>query len=559
MAKKKLLEPEARRLYVEEGFTLAEISAHLELSDKTVRTWKASCDWETARADHRKTGTQTSAQAIKEKIDKLSRKKDLSKADALTIERLSKAHDRVEKLEQKKRDKNKQIKVETLKLTPTMVDGLRKKALSEEYGLYEHQHEILADDNRFRGVVASRQVGKSYLVALDALLSACGGAMDSIVISGSQDQANIILRYAQEHADKLGIDVLPGGKLRDSLICPGGKHIICRPPNMRTIQGFSGSLYMDEFAWVRNAKQIWEAAIPFITAVNGRVTVSSTPFEKGNFFWRIMEETDEQGQYKMKRFSRHRITIHDAIRAGMQIDIEDLRDLFDAEAFRRLYECEYFTDEESFFTFDEVKAMMRDCLDENTTAELYGGYDIGRKIDASEQVLVEQGIHADDIPSADAALSDTDRLALAKVIVRVMKSLKRTSFDDQKAFLRSCFGSYRITKQRIDCTGMGINLAEDMAREYPAKVESLWFTQQLKEELALNVKKLAEDKRAVIPIDQTFAAQILSIKRQAGQTGFKYDSARNAEVGHADKFWAWAMACRGLGFRKSREVKVRVF
>ena len=241
---------------------------------------------------------------------------------------------------------------------------------------------------------------------------------------------------------------------------------------------------------------------------------------------------------RASQFSRTRITLSEAVAQGLPVDEEELRGLFDTDAYLRLFQNAWFDDAESYFTFKEVQACIGDCLDVTSNAPLYGGYDVGRTTDASELLLVES--------------SDT-------VAVRLRKTLKRAPFAEQKAVLESHLRAYRIKQLHIDATGMGANLAEDLQRGYPGVVRPIWFTQALKEELAVNLKKLFEERKITIPNDPNLIAQIHGIKRIAKAQGFSYDSGRNKEIGHADAFWALALACRELGFGARNVVKVLVY
>ena len=272
-----------------------------------------------------------------------------------------------------------------------------------------------------------------------------------------------------------------------------------------------------------DARRMWEAAVPVIVAAKGRLTVCSTPYDQGSLFYQLLEDPE----HRYPQFGRTRITLSDAVAQGLPVDEAELRGLFDSDAYARLFQNAWFDDAESYFTFQEVQACIGDCLNLTTLAPLYGGYDVGRTTDASELLLVEGG---------------------EVVAVRVRKTLRRAPFADQKAVLESHLRAYRIKQLHIDATGMGANLAEDLQRSYPAVVRPVWFTQALKEELAVNLKKLFEERKIVIPNDPNLVAQIHGIKRIAKTQGFSYDSGRNRDIGHADAFWALALACRNLGF-----------
>jgi phage FluMu gp28-like protein len=89
---------------------------------------------------------------------------------------------------------------------------------------------------------------------------------------------------------------------------------------------------------------------------------------------------------------------------------------------------------------------------------------------------------------------------------------------------------------------MGEPLYEILYKEYGDKVEGINFTSENKEILAVAVKRGLENREFLLPNIQAFHLQIHSIKREATLVGrFRYDAERT-EKGHADSFWAWALA-----------------
>ncbi|MDR1073000.1 MAG: hypothetical protein LBL45_04910, partial [Treponema sp.] len=84
---------------------------------------------------------------------------------------------------------------------------------------------------------------------------------------------------------------------------------------------------------------------------------------------------------------------------------------------------------------------------------------------------------------------------------------------------------------------------EWLQKEYTAtRIEGVMFNIQSKEELAMGVKIGLENKEFLLQNDRRFHTQIHSIKRMPTSGGaFRYDSERD-EFGHADSFWAWALA-----------------
>lgn len=509
----------ARDLY-ESGLSIRAVAERVDLPPTTIDQWARKEGWK------RVNPLAQSREELLRAIRRLSTQKILSGEDSRALEKLTKSLERLDKAAAAERRAQPTKKAAKTKNAATR-EALLAQVLAPEFGLYPYQRAFLEKDGRFRAVLKARQIGFSYVLALDALLEAAGGR-DAVIVSASQDQADLLIGYAQRHADRLGLE--PLALSRSELVLDNGARIVSRPANVRTVQGFSGSLYLDEFAWMQDARKMWEAAVPVIVAVKGRLTVCSTPYDQGSLFYQLIEDPDR----RYSQFSRVRITLSEAVAQGLPVDEAELRGLFDADAYARLFDNAWFDDAESYFTFQEVQACTGDCLNVTTDAPLYGGYDVGRTTDASELMLIEAG---------DA------------VKVRLRKTLKRAPFAEQKAVLESHVRAYRVKQLHIDATGMGANLAEDLQRSYPGIVRPVWFTQALKEELAVNLKKLFEERKIVIPNDPNLIAQIHGIKRKAKAQGFSYDSGRNKEIGHADAFWALALACRELGFGARNIVK----
>lgn len=500
----------ARELYLS-GLSIRVVAERVGVPAVTVDSWVRKEDWK------RESITSSRTELVRA-IARLSSQKDLSHEDSRALDKLTKSLERIDKAvaaerraQAPKKRANAQVPARAAVLA---------KVLAPDFGLYPYQRAFLEDDCRFRAVLKSRQIGFSFVLALDALLEAISGR-DAVIVSASQDQADLLIGYAQRHAERLGLELL--ALSRSELVLDNGAKLVSRPANIRTVQGFSGSLYLDEFAWMPDARRMWEAVVPVIVAVKGRLTVCSTPYDQGSLFYQLLEDPE----HRYPQFSRTRITLSEAVAQGLPVDEEELRGLFDSDAYARLFQNAWFDDADSYFTFQEVQACIGDCLNLTTLAPLYGGYDVGRTTDASELLLVEGG---------------------EVVAVRVRKTLRRAPFADQKAVLESHLRAYRIKQLHIDATGMGANLAEDLQRSHPAVVRPVWFTQALKEELAVNLKKLFEERKIVIPNDPNLVAQIHGIKRIAKAQGFSYDSGRNRDIGHADAFWALALACRNLGF-----------
>jgi phage FluMu gp28-like protein len=395
--------------------------------------------------------------------------------------------------------------------------SLRERALKEA-SLYAYQHAFFLDEAQFRLVLKSRQIGFSFVAALDALCAAHDNARNQLFLSASEEQALILMSYLTFWANKFGVTFKKDSDYSKTL--HNGAVIKVLAHNFRTVQGFTGDIWMDEFAWYPNPKRIWHAFVPSIGAIKGRLTILSTPFEEESLFHNLYAD---EAKYYM--FNRHRVDIYRAMQDGLEFDLQIMRDLFDADTWASAYECQFIDDESAFLPISLIKS----CVDAQAhyytphhLSPLIAGYDIGRLKHLSALAALNQ--------------KEGGRYDLA-----IMDVLRKASFDEQKLHLRSFMNTNVFARLRLDKTGIGMNLTENMQKEYKSRVGGVYFTSVVKEAMSLNLKKMLEDKIITLPNDPLLIADMHAIKRKAGAKGFLYDADKN-EHGHADRYWALALA-----------------
>ncbi len=516
MAYSEAVKQQAKRLY-RQGFSCNEIAEKLDVNPDTIYRWRNDRHWDEADDD--------TIEGVKKQISAIaSSDEPLSEAAARKLDKLTKAVERLERSSAKNEKGKKKKKGEApAGLDVRVVGDIKEKALDK---LYVYQRLFFLDDARFRLCLKSRQTGFSFLLGLEVVFGAISRNENQIVVSASQDQSNIVRAYASKWCETLGIDYLEDG---GNLVFPGGKAGIFLPCNPRTVQGYTGDVYLDEFAWHLRSRLMWQAVVPVITVGKKRLTVTSSPYTETDMFGEIVVNPD-----KYPRFSRHTVTIHDAIRDGHPVDIEELRDLFDALSFAQAYECKFFADELSLFTADEVRAVFDDACLGPTDGWVDGGYDIGRYRDLSALVLAEQ------------VRKEKEK----SVLIRHLDTLKRMSFEGQESHLDGVLESWKVRRMAIDTTGLGTELGERMQKHHPGKIERVHFTREKKEAMALAVKKLFERREIFIPNDRDLVMQLHAIKRKPTEKGFTYDADRNELIKHADLFWALALAVKDFGGRR---------
>lgn len=497
---------------IKAGVPITEVARDLNINRGTLNNW--------INKSNDQSVNDNSIENIKSQINTLSRRAP-TEATAKKLAMLTRSLDRLEK---------KSKKIEKKKAKPSIIQSkevaaLRARMLQDDYGLYSYQQDFVRDDSRFRVWLKSRQIGATYGCAGEALVDAMSG-MDQLILSASETQALKWHGEIHKHAQKLGL-ALSGSS--SEIITPSGAKIYIFANNFRTIQGFSGSVWMDEFAWYMNPKRIWEAFIPSITSVKAgetkaRITILSTPFEQDSLFHKlVLDDT------KYYMFSRHKTTIYDAVKEGLDVDIKVLRDLFDEDSWATMYECQFVDDDSSFFPISLIKSCVKDYnyYTPANSARLWSGYDIGRKKDLS-------------------VLSSLENL-LGRYTLCIQDTYQKVTFESQKTLVKDHLNVFRNANIRIDKTGIGMDIAENIETKFPSRAEGIYFTASSKEHMVLNLKKMFEEKFITIPNDPILIADIHAIKRRAGMKRMLYDADRNM-YGHADRFWSLALAAKKLDF-----------
>jgi phage FluMu gp28-like protein len=109
-----------------------------------------------------------------------------------------------------------------------------------------------------------------------------------------------------------------------------------------------------------------------------------------------------------------------------------------------------------------------------------------------------------------------------------------------------------LRRLNIDKSGMGLSMYESLEREFPGKVEGVQFTQATKEIMAVKVKRLLEEHKVRLPNAPMVEAAFRSVRRTIMPTGnIRFDADYDDRHGHADHFWAFALAAQACGYGTS--------
>ncbi len=302
---------------------------------------------------------------------------------------------------------------------------------------------------------------------------------------------------------------------------PGGSRVVALSASPDAARGFGGNLLLDEFAFHQDSRRIWAAAFPVAARGGHKIRVISTPNGKGNKFYELM--TSEDGSW-----SKHHVDIYEAVRQGLDVDIEELRrGIADEDAWAQEFELKWLDEASSWLSYDLIAECERDWAGRPGLYEggpCFVGNDIAVRGDLWVAWVVEQV---------------RDRLITREVIAR-----RRISFAEQDRLLDEVMDRYRVVRLAMDQTGMGEKPVEDARRRYGAhRVEGVVFSAAAKLELATTLKGRMEERSFLIPAgDPALRADLHAIRSRVGPTGIRRLVADGGTDGHADRFWAAALA-----------------
>lgn len=407
--------------------------------------------------------------------------------------------------------------------------------------LYPYQRRWIEDKSRFKGAVKSVQLGWTWAMALEVALDMAGNRGSTwLWMSGSQRQSREAAEYCKTHLRAMGAagavldhDVEEFfGKTKtlvDRITMPNGARAFFLPANPDTARGFAGNVVLDEFAIHENAKAIWAAMFGRVSRGFKLRVFSSAKGAIGKFWELVKQAGLDTGvapavqPVKAGAWSWHWCDLNMGIADGAPLDYEELRSAMgDDDLFAQEYLCAFLDAESQLIPTDRVEAAVspRATLalpaDFRPLGVLYMGTDVARKRDFTAHAIGEK-------------LGDS-------FIVRAIDLQHRATFAAQKARMKEFLPLVR--RHAIDASGLGMQNAEELQREFPEKCEPVNFAPDIKAVMALGLKKLFEDRQLEIPDDRDLKADIKAVKRIITEAGnIRYD-ARRTENGHADRFWA---------------------
>jgi phage FluMu gp28-like protein len=421
-----------------------------------------------------------------------------------------------------------------------------------------YQERWIKDTSRLKVMEKGRQIGLSWSTAYPLVerTAAASARYDQWVSSRDEIQARLFLEDCKLWAaafnlaaKDLGEVVIDPKEKLTALVLrfASGRCIYSMSSNPDAQAGKRGGRVLDEFALHKDPRKMWTIAYPGLTW-GGQMEVISTHRGSRNFFNELITEAREKGN--PKKISLHRVTLQNALDQGFLYKLQQAlpadseqqgmteADYFDfirggaadEESFLQEYMCVPGDDDAAFLEYDLIAANEYPAhepweitLEEARQGrrELYAGLDIGRTSDLTVLWVLER-------------LGDV-------LYTRHIITLKKMSKPDQEAILHPWFPWLR--RVCVDYTGLGIGWGDDAQRKFgEARVELVTFTAGVKERLAYPVRGRMEDRKLRLPFDPVIRADLRAVTKATSSAGNVRFTAERGANGHADRFWALALA-----------------
>lgn len=438
--------------------------------------------------------------------------------------------------------------------------------------LLPYQRRWSHDTARFKLGLMSRQVGKDFASAEEGVRDCLEHPKTTWLVGAPSERQSLeSLEKWKEWAAayRLAADSFrieregAEGLLKSArLAFANGSRVIAVPGRPDTVRGFSANLLLTEFAFFENPEATWRAVLPSISnPLRGgvkKVRLISTPNGIGNKFhdlWMIgTQRTASPARPdqpapdapspvpRASPWSCHRVTIQDAVRDGLQLQVEELRAaLQDPEGWAQEFECEFLDTAAVLLPYDLITACESPLAAEAQPADfwsgaspqppLFLGIDFGRKRDLTVCWTLQ--------PEGDALLT------------REVLCLDNAPTDQQLEHLRPRLA--RAARACLDYTGPGVGLGDFLVRQFGewhpeahrfGRLELCTFSHELKCELFAKLRMAVDQRRLRLPVSRAVREDLHALHRVATPTGQITYRANHSPDGHADRCTALALALR---------------
>jgi len=410
-----------------------------------------------------------------------------------------------------------------------------------------YQLRWLKDKSKIKIWEKSRRIGATYVQSFEDVKDCVYNKVPAVWFSSADESAaREYIAYCEKWtkmfdmaAKSLGQVVIDSDKdIKAHVIeFANGTKIHALSSNPKGFRSKGGKVVIDEFAHHNNPDDLWAAARPCITW-GFPLRILSTHNGQSCRFYKFIDQIKQ----KKLKWSLHTTSIQLAVEEGIADKIldkkttseekdewleEQRQNCFDEYTWLQEYCCQAVDEASAFLPYDLIASCELNELYKELSeleGDLFIGMDIGRRHDLSVIWVLE-------------------RLGNVKY-TRMVKVMEKTPFYIQEEVLYNILNLKNARRCCIDENSMGMPLAEAAQRKFGQyKVEAVKFTNPSKEAMAYNLRINFENKTVYIPSEHDIREDLHSVRRATTSAGnIRFDVEKSDTAGHADRFWALALA-----------------
>jgi phage FluMu gp28-like protein len=437
---------------------------------------------------------------------------------------------------------------------------MAKRSPSPRDLLLSYQARWSNDASRWKIGLMSRQVGKDFTSADEGTEDIIQRELlkqktDWIIAAPSERQSLESLEKWKEWttAKKMAIADIGLERMGDSesllksasITFRHGSRVIAVPGKPDTVRGYSANILLTEFAFFEDPDRTWRAILPSVTnPLRGgekKVRLISTPNGQGNKFHDLWIKNY---QVPGSKWSCHRVDVYDAVKAGLPINIAELREAIDdPEGWAQEFECEFMDVASVLLPYELIAA----CENPNATAAapdgfwassaagVYLGIDFGRKRDRTVcWALQNAGGSGYGLTREVLCLDKTPTPRQLEILTPRIERAARVAFD---------------------YTGPGIGLGDYLVERFGqwdpqahqyGKIELCTATAESNREDFPRLRQAFEHAQLGIPAIREIREDLHSVYRVVTPAGNIAYRAPHSADGHADRAHALNLAWRAM-------------
>ncbi len=327
-----------------------------------------------------------------------------------------------------------------------------------------------------------------------------------------------------------------------------GRKIVAGSSNPKFFRSKGGDADLDEFAFHRDGRELYKAAHATALFWRHQMRIWSTHNGEGSYFNQLVKD-QQSGRLKA---AMHTVTVLDAVEQGLvekilklktrddkarQVWLDELRATCpDDDTWNEEYMCKPSSDQVSLLSYDLIRGCEADLSlvqspeQLETTGSYYAGYDVGRQKDLSVLWVLQR-------------VGDVFH-------TRMLRELPKVDFTAQEGLLNTLMANRAVKRLCIDSTGLGMMLAERQHQRWGARAEAVTFSAPVKEELAMPLLRLFQDRLVRVPALDAVREDLHRVRKiVTAANNIRFDADRD-DGGHADRFWSLALAYHAAGAAK---------